>query len=166
MDLAGELPTLIMQHDIAADRICKELKTYDFDTLDRRSVDFDREHDFASAQARFENSDALRRLLGSRTAMEDEAGIRVDRVALEPIAATVRPLFVRERGDVENPGRKNERTFDPRNRPSNFDLDVIGSPDFRLSASQEKEEAAGRNGRDYKAVPRPRIMLLHEGHPS
>jgi len=69
MDLAGELPTLVMQHDIAADRVCKELKAYDFDTLDRRSVDFDREHDFTSTQTRFEDSDALRRLLGSRIAM-------------------------------------------------------------------------------------------------
>ncbi len=69
MDSARTLLASVVENDVAAHRICKELKAHDFDALDRCPVDFDWQDDLASTDACIEDTDVLRRLLGPRTGM-------------------------------------------------------------------------------------------------
>jgi hypothetical protein len=151
MNPTGTLLTSIVENDFASNRVRKELKTNDFDALGRSAQDLDRKRDIVSANLQIEDADTLWRFLATRTAMKDEARIRVDRVAVEPITGD-RPILLAERGDIEKCARQNQRAFDRGSGLDDLDFDVIGSANFRLSASLEKHDAC--SGSDLEAVPR------------
>jgi hypothetical protein len=140
MDPTGTLLASIVENDFASNRVRKELKANDFDALGRSSEDLDRKRDIVSADLHIEDADALWRFVATRTTMNDEARIHVDRVAVEPIAGD-RPILLGERGDIEKSGRENQRAFDRGSGLDDLDFDVIGSANFRLSASLEKHDA-------------------------
>jgi hypothetical protein len=151
MNPTGTLLTSIVENDFASNRVGKELKTNDFDALGGSSQDLDRKRDIVSADLQIEYADTLWRFLAIRTSMKDEARIRVDRVAVEPITSD-RPILLAERGDIEKSGRENQRAFDRGSGSDDLDFDVVGSANFRLSASLEKHDAC--SGSDLEAVPR------------
>lgn len=151
MNPTGTLLTSIVENDFASNRVRKELKTNDFDALGGSSEDLDRKSDIVSADLQVEDADTLRRFVVTRTAMKDETRIRVDRVAVEPIAGD-RPILLAERGDIEKSGRQNQCALDRGSGLDDLDFDVIGSANFRLSACLEKHDACSDS--DFEAVQR------------
>jgi hypothetical protein len=151
MNPTGTLLTSIVENHFASNRVRKELKSNDFDALGGSAQDLDRKRDIVSADLQIEYADTLWRFLAIRTSMKDEARIRVDRVAVEPITSD-RPILLAERGDIEKSGRENQRAFDRGSGSDDLDFDVVGSANFRLSASLEKHDAC--SGSDLEAVPR------------
>lgn len=95
MNPAGVLLASVVENDVTAHRICKELQAHDFETLDGCPVDFDWKGDLVSSDVCVEDADVLRCSLRTRARMQDEAGICVDGVTLKPVTGGV-PILLRE----------------------------------------------------------------------
>lgn len=162
MNSARPLLAAIIEDDVTAEGLCEELKLYDFEVLERRPVDLDGQFHVAPADMRLEYANVLWRPVIARAALEHEAGIRIEGVALEPIA-DIFLVFGRDRGNIENAGRKNQGSRDRTRDRRDLDLDSIGSPDIRLATAQGQHEKGRRAEREETSRPEAaQIGLLSE----